>query len=99
MRALKSSSEELGGTSRRGVEGVGSVAYSPSLMGLEVHKERSRVSGLLQTCLFSLYMSVVVRRKDKVLGGVGGWVQKLGTRLFGVEAIFTSYSSAGRIFF
>lgn len=40
-----------------------------------------------------------MRRKDKVLGGVGGWVQKLGTRLFGVEAIFTSYSSAGRIFF
>lgn len=48
--------------------GIGALVYSPSPMVLEGENECPRVSRLLQTCPFSFYMSLVVR-KDDVLRG------------------------------
>lgn len=49
-----------------GEVGIGPLVYSHSPMVLEGENECPRVSGLLQTCLFSFSMSLVVR-KDNVL--------------------------------
>lgn len=78
----------------RGEVGIGPLVYSLSVMVPEGENECPRVSGLLQTCPFSFYRSLMVRKDRFFKERQGGQVQILGTGIvlirFGVEAIFTS---------
>lgn len=87
----------------RGEVGIGPLVYSLSIMVPEGENECPRVSGLLLTCPFSFYISLMVGKGRSFKERQGGQVQILGTGIvlirFGVEAIFTSDRYTGRIFF